>query len=196
MYRSCSLHLCWPGELYTSKVPKCYVKTADTEGSLLGRAKASFTSGAVWQCRCYPSEWNYVGWGCFAKSRQGSSMSSVTLFSCLHNHEPSLKESACRKTTGQQPLPSIVFSLAQYCAMNLGNVLTWSSFPTWSHQITHRDVFWTVTARVEWYGLPWGIHRVGQVFSWARFMACLCLGRDPQASGRTTAQIFGSRRND
>lgn len=57
---------------------------------------------------------------------------------------------ACRKTTGQQSLISVVLSLAQYYAMNLGNMLTWRYFPTWSHQITHKDVFWTVTARVEW----------------------------------------------
>lgn len=84
--------------------------------------------------------------GCFGKSRQGSSMSSMKLFS----FEPSLKESACRKITGWQPLLSIVLSLEQCYAVNLGNVLTWSSFPTWSQQITHRDVFWTVNARVEW----------------------------------------------
>lgn len=30
--------------------------------------------------------------GCFAKIRQGSSMSSMTLSSCLDNHEPSLKD--------------------------------------------------------------------------------------------------------
>lgn len=74
---------------------------------------------------------------------------TLLLFSCLRNHEPSLKERACRKTTGQQPLLSIVLSLKQYCAMNLGNMLTWSSFPTSSHQIMHRDLFWTVAAQVE-----------------------------------------------
>lgn len=88
-----------------------------------------------------------------------------------------------------------------YYAMNLGNMLTWSSFPTWSQLITQRDVFWTVTARVEWVrsALRHSQGRTGQVLSCLADQGSwpfLCLWRDSQASDRPTPEMCGGRSND
>lgn len=69
------------------------LKTADTEGSLLGRDEVSSTThSTIWQCGSYPSEWYYVGWVAFAGADRAVTM---PLLSSLCNHEPSLKEALC-----------------------------------------------------------------------------------------------------